>query len=340
MAAHANGSLHVVFGRWCHRLSPELEVIASHELAVPRSHNSFVVLRDGILATKDLDRELTHPATLTLLDPDELRPACEPVELPEPAIARLAADGNAIYVVGVTTAYRYAWDGRRLEPDAQLRYRYLDRRGQSYGWDPVIAGGQMWFLDNGAHEYSTTMRGAALSDGPVHLVRVSLDEIGDRETVEVCGEPRGAVTDPPLYEPERRIAIGYDSANGIVAAFRFDGRLQPLWQRRLDHSAHMIVYPDTGELVLHDYRGPAFARTRLGRLAGQRLSGIVRSESVRAAASRISGDEVIVVDIETGEEKGRARVPSMFQSVLFPAPGWSRDLYWCTFSTLARVAVV
>jgi hypothetical protein len=29
----------------------------------------------------------------------------------------------------------------------------------------------------------------------------------------------------------------------------------------------------------------------------------------------------------------------MFQSVLFPAPGWGRDLYWCTFSTLARLEV-
>jgi hypothetical protein len=29
----------------------------------------------------------------------------------------------------------------------------------------------------------------------------------------------------------------------------------------------------------------------------------------------------------------------MFQSVLFPTPGLQRDLYWCTFSTLARLEV-
>ena len=339
LAAHANGSLHVVFGRWCHRLSPELQVIASRELAEPRPHNSFVVLADGTLAMKDFDRDLRHPATLTLLDPDELAPRCEPVELPEPAIARLAADGDTVYVVGITTAYRFTWDGRRLERDRDWELHYLDRPGQSYGWDPVIEGGQMWFLDNGAHEYSTTMRGAGASSGPVHLIRVSLEDPGDREVVEVCGAPHGAVTDPPLYEPQRRIAIAYDSANGIVAAFRFDGRLEPLWRRDLDHSAHMICYPDTGELVLHDYVGPGFARTRAGRGIGRRMSGAVRSERVRAAAARRGGDEVVVVDIETGEERGRARVPSMFQSVLFPAPGWGRELYWCTFSTLARVAV-
>ncbi len=339
LAAHANGSLHVVFGRWCHRLSPELDVLAARELDAPRPHNSFVVLPDGALATKDLDRELRHPATLTVLDPDGLEPLCKPVELPEPVIARLSADGAALYVVGITTAYRFLWDGRRIERDEGFEIRYLDRPGQSYGWDPVIEGGQLWFLDNGAHEYSTTMRGAGSTPGPVHLARVSLENPDDRELVEVCGDPRGAVTNPPLYDPGRRIAIAYDSANGVVAAFRFEQRLEPLWRRRLDHAAHMILYRDTGELVLHDYVGPAVARTAAGRVAGRRLAAVARSERVRAAAARRGGDDVVVVDIETGAERGRARVPSMFQSVLFPTPGWSRDLYWCTFSTLARVAV-
>jgi hypothetical protein len=48
---------------------------------------------------------------------------------------------------------------------------------------------------------------------------------------------------------------------------------------------------------------------------------------------------VVVVDIETGAERGRAAVPSLMQSVVFPAPGFGRDLYWCTMTTLARVAV-
>ena len=29
---------------------------------------------------------------------------------------------------------------------------------------------------------------------------------------------------------------------------------------------------------------------------------------------------------------------TLFQSVVFPAPGWSNDLYYCSFSTIARVA--
>jgi hypothetical protein len=53
-----------------------------------------------------------------------------------------------------------------------------------------------------------------------------------------------------------------------------------------------------------------------------------------------AADEVVIVDIETGQEKARCPVPTMFQSVLFPAPGFERDLYWVTFSTLARLEVV
>jgi hypothetical protein len=178
-----------------------------------------------------------------------------------------------------------------------------------------------------------------VAPGPVRLIRVSLRNHQDREAVEVCGLPRGTVTDPPLYDEVRRIAVAYDSGNGIVQAFRFGDRLEPLWQRRLSHAAHMVEFPGTGEVVLQDFRGPRFAHTGLARAIGRRWSAPARSAVVRRALSRASGDDVVLVDIETGEERGRAHVPSMFQSVLFPAPGWNRDLYWCTFSTLARLAV-
>ncbi len=149
LAAHANGSLHVVYGRYCHRLSPELELLGTRELPQPRPYNSFVVLGDGTLAMKDIDRSLRHPAHLTLLDPETLERRCSDVELPESVVARLAADGDSLYAVGARHAYRYRWDGEGLEADKELRY--LERGGQSHGWDPVIEGGQMWFLDNGKH---------------------------------------------------------------------------------------------------------------------------------------------------------------------------------------------
>lgn len=69
-------------------------------------------------------------------------------------------------------------------------------------------------------------------------------------------------------------------------------------------------------------------------------SGLAQSASLRRAMSRRASDEVVVLDIGTGLERARCPVPTMFQSVLFPAPGLERDLYWCTFSTLARLEVV
>jgi hypothetical protein len=92
--------------------------------------------------------------------------------------------------------------------------------------------------------------------------------------------------------------------------------------------------------VVQDWHGPAWQRTRLARAVGHRAGWAARSPRLRSAAAKQAGDDVVVLDLETGEERGRAHVPSMFQSVLFPAPGWNRDIYWCTFSTLARLEVV
>ena len=339
LAAHANGSLHVVCGNHAHRLSPDLELLASAELPGPRPYNSFVVLGDGTLATKDFDRDLAAAATLVLLDPETLERRCDDVDLGEPAIARLSADGELIYVVGAETVFRLRWDGSSADRDPDWGGRYLTDRG-SYGWDPVVSGGQLWFMDNGEHDFVTTMRGAGVAPGPVRLLRFSLSDHGDRESAEISGLPRGAVTNPPLYDPARQIAIAYDSANGVVAAFRFDGRLEPLWRRELSHAAHVVLFAETGELVLGDFEGPAWARSRVGRALGRPFGPIaLGSARLRRLLGRQSRDQVVVVDIETGAELGRSAVPSLMQSVVFPAPGFDHDIYWCTMTTLARVAV-
>lgn len=337
-AAHANGSLIAVCGNGVFRLSPGLELLAEARLPAPRPYNSFVVLGDGTLVMKDFDRELREPSVLVLLDPGTLERRCDDVGIGEAAIARLTADGDDLYVVGATEVKRYRWDGDALTHDAQWGGRYLVP-GNSYGWDPVVADDQLWFLDNGAHDYVTTMLGAGVAPGPVHLHRYSLTDPADHERVEVCGLPRGAVTDPPFYDEHRHVAVAYDSANGVVQAFRFDGGLEPLWRRELNHSAHMIGYAGSGELVLHDFHCPAFQRTRIGRALGRRFTAPIRHPWLRRLAAPGSRDEVVVVDIETGEEHARATVPTLMQSVVFPAPGFNRDFYWVTITTLARVAV-
>jgi hypothetical protein len=100
----------------------------------------------------------------------------------------------------------------------------------------------------------------------------------------------------------------------------------------------MLLFPDTGELVAYDFHPSPGARTRLARCPGQRGARFVQSRRVRRLAARLAHEDVLVLDVETGVERGRASVPSPFQSVLFPCPGWNRDVYYCSFSTVARVA--
>jgi sugar lactone lactonase YvrE len=320
VAAHADGSLYVVFGNHAHRLAPDASLLTSVELPRVRPYNSFVVLPDGHLVTKDFGGALPvgtpapeDPTELLVLAPGTLA-IVDRCVLPERSIARLSADGDAVYVVGDTSLFRVVWDGTRLRTDDGFRARYRTLPGQTYGWDAVLVAGAAWFLDDGegSHGYAGTFRGRGVSSAPLHLVRVDL-ATGAVTLAEVCGQPNGLIANPPAVDASRGIAVGYDSSNGAMTAFSFSegsDALTPLWRREQDHASHPLLYPDTGELVTCDHDAERMA------------------------------DHVVVLDITTGEEKARAETGSPLQSVLFPAPGFGRDLYVCSFSTVAHVRAV
>jgi hypothetical protein len=318
LAAHANGSLYVVFGRHAHRLSAALTVEASVVLPRDRPYNSFVLLPDGNLATKDFGGARPgHPngddlgaSELLVLAADDLR-LLATCPLPEPSIARLSADGTDVYVVGDTTLQRVRWDGSELHLDAEFRPVYRTMDGQTFGWDAVIDGGAAWFLDDGkgSEQFNGSLFGLGMSTAPLHLVRVGLDD-GEVTTAEVCGLPGGLIANPPAIDLERGIAVGYDTGNGRVQAFRINGAvLEPLWAKEMHHGAHPLRFPDTGELVLCDH------------------------DAARGT------DQVVVLDIETGREIARADTTSPIQSLVFHAPGFERDVYYCSMSTVARITV-
>ncbi len=319
LAAHGNGSLYVVFGNHAHRLGPDLTVLASAALPRHRPYNGFVLLPDGHLATKDFAGALPgaraaggerEPSELLVLEPDGLG-TVDRCGLSEPSVARLSAWGDEIFVVGDSSLCRVRWDGR-LRPDERAPTRYRTLRGQTYGWDCVIALGAAWFLDDGegSERYSGTLYGHGVSDAPLHLVRVDLGD-GSTTMAEVCGLPGGLVANPPVVDVDRSVAVGYDSGNAVMTAFTVgtDGSLSVRWQRRQHHGGHLLLVPDSGALVTGDFD------------AGR------------------GTDQVVVVDIETGEELARADTGSPVQSVLFPAAGFEDDFYLCTFTTLTRVSV-
>jgi outer membrane protein assembly factor BamB len=223
--------------------------------------------------------------------------------LPEPSIARLSADGNDIYVVGDTSLLRVRWFGDALKLDDAFTARYRTMDGQTYGWDCVIAAGAAWFLDNGdgTEHFDGSLRGHGISTARLHLVRVDL-RTSEVTTAEICGLSGGLIANPPATDEQRGIAVGYDSGNGVIAGFDIS-TLEPRWRRDQDHASHLLLYEDTGELVTGD------------------------------------GDDVVILDIATGRELARAQTGAGLQSVLFPAPGFERDFYVCTFLTVSRVAV-
>jgi hypothetical protein len=317
LAAHADGSLHVVFGNHAHRLAADTSVLASVELPRLRPYNSFVTLPDGHLVTKDFagrrpGQPVTprEPAELLVLHPETLA-IVDRLDLPEPSIARLSAAGDDIYVVGDTSLLRVRWVEGSLVLDEAFSARYRTREGQTYGWDTVIALGAAWFLDDGEGtvRYNGAFRGQGISTDPLHIVRVDLGS-GAVTLTEVCGSPGGLIANPPLVDGARRIVVGFDSGNDALAAFDVagDGTLTERWRRHQGHAGHLLLLPAAGELITGDHDGDRMA------------------------------DQVVVLDIRTGEELARADTGSPLQAVVFPAVGWYDDVYITSMSTLTRVA--
>ena len=317
-AAHANGSLVVVFGRNIHRLNINLEVELSAELPRNRPYNSFVALPDGHIVTKDFGGRLpgadesfvAENCEVLVLTPTTFEIVAR-VELPEPSIARLSADGNTVYVVGDQSLYRMTWNGQSLVFDETFAPRYRTIEGQTYGWDAVVALGAAWFLDNGggSENYVGTFRGQGISTAPLHLVRVDL-ATGGVSLTEICGLPNGMVANPPLIDERRMIAVGFDSANGVLAAFDIDpdGATSPRWSVEQNHGSHMILDPTSGLFLSAHHDNERWM------------------------------EQFIVRDIASGAEAVRLDSGSPLQSVVFPAVGESRTVYACSFSTVSALS--
>ena len=318
MAAHANGSLYIVFGNHAHRLSTDLSVLASFELPKVRPYNSFVILPTGHLATKDFSGPLPGQPNgapmdnteLLILDPEDLHIVTQ-LELGEPSIARLSADGNNIYVVGDHTLIRVLWDGESLNIDGSFNARYRTIEGQTFGWDTVITDTDAWFLDNGegTQLFAGSFRGVGISAAPLHLVRVN-KETGQVTLSEICGLPNGVVANPPVVDTKRQIVVGYDSGNGVISGFDYDEDSVTLrWSHNQNHACHMLLISETGQIITADFQ------------------------------PELGCEQVVVLDITTGAEVARVSTTSPIQSAVFPAIGPHGDIYCCSMTTITRISV-
>jgi hypothetical protein len=198
-------------------------------------------------------------------------------------------------------------------------------------------------MDNGRNHTDRTMLGSGVDASAVRLWWARHDNSDTVHSVEISGLPYGTESNPPAWDPERGVVVAYDAGNGVIRGWRLEGNeLIDLWRRDdIAHAGHLILYPDTRELVVGDWRDAPWMRSRavrpLTRATGQLL---VRSAAARRASLRTGADQLVVLDLDTGTEKARAEIPSPSQGFLFPAPGFGRDVYYQSLTTIARVAVI
>ena len=207
--------------------------------------------------------------------------------------------------VGTETVLRLRLDrdAGRIVIDESWRPRYGPGPEQSYGWDPVITDHHVFWMDNGRNQTDRTMRGSGEAAGPVRLWWARRDDSAIR-SVEISGLPFGTESNPPGWDPVGKIVVAYDAGNAVLRAWRLAGdELEPLWRRDcFAHAGHLIIYPDTRELVAQDWRdrrcsavrdcagrcGPpsSFSHTRRRYGAPRCRSAAISSSSSTSTAAR------------------------------------------------------
>ena len=323
---HANGDLYVVNGSYLHRLDAELTIRAERRLPADRPYNGALIMSDGRLLTKEL-RLTGEPSALVTLHPDTLDiEILQPI--PEPSMGRIAADrqpdgSDQIYVPGDEHVFRYRYHPGSLTRDPGWQPRYRDAASAGgRSWDTCLGDDSVWFYDNGdipavrsIHAEQPAGASPPVADPNafptvLRLMRVSMDDDTDRDTLEPSGLPNGWVIAPPVYVPGHRIVVGYDTSNATVKAWRYHGpgRFEELWARTIMNWWQPLVYPDTAELLLDDMTD--------------------------------GDDNLVLLDLVTGAEKARVATGSPLPNGMFPCPGRHRDVYYTSNPVVAHAHVV
>ncbi len=331
VAVHRNGDLYTVNGSYLHRLRADCSVVAELRLPIDHAHNGLLLLGDGSIVTKDI-RLGDRPSTLTVCDPDLAVLAS--VELPEASMGRIATvpvDPNGsgdevIYVPGSTRILRYRWDGSLLTEDRSWRPRYRRPDQGGLAWDVTVVDGRVWLMDNGSvdaiqRRFSRipTLRSPSRSGGRLpdstwnellRAISISVDDPEDRCELAVTEHSGGWVIAPPLVH--QNVLVAWDTCNSGLMAFDVSRLDQPelLWFQPFRPSMQPILFTATDELVTNDFR---------------------------VLSDHETSDDLVVLDVRTGQMKARVPTGATRLNGMFLCPGWDRDVYYCSSGTVAWI---
>ena len=328
IAAHENGNIIKVNGNYMHSLDRNCEVVKETKLPIDRAHNGLLVLSDGTIVTKDCRLDGQGNSSITRLDPNTLEILDAPLSLPEGSMGRIASDlssdGEFIFVPGIEKIWkiRVSEEGLEVEDDWAPRYRELNGN-QGLAWDGCISDDYIWIMDNGdidsvrsiygVHpngrfkEYqSLSWRSPAPWKGKQRLIRISLTS-GQLNFIEPFAKDGGGIIAPPVNIPELNMCVAWDSINGGIAGISYsEEELEVSWKKDLRATMQPVVFPDSQELVINHYEK--------GR------------------------DQIVVLDILSGEILSQVDVNSSLANGMFLTPGNNRDIFYCSTGAFSRIS--
>ena len=329
IAAHANGDLYKVNGRYMHRLSKNCEVIIEKKLPVNQAHNGLLILSDGTIITKDLRLSNEIGSTITRLSADTLEIIGDPLILPEGSMGRIASDfdnnnNEYIYVPGIENIWRIKVFKNELLLDDEWspRYRSL-KENNGLAWDGCISNNHLWIMDNGdidsvraifeskpngrfeTPSHRLSWRRKTPWSNPQRLLKVSIEDATIRE-IYPFGTSGGGIIAPPVHVPEFKTCIAWDSINGGLAGVK-DGsqKLETIWKIDIRPTMQPIVFPDTGELVINDFKN--------------------------------NEDFIVVIDIKNGTILDKIKTGSRLANGMFLTAGGNRDIYYCSTFAISYI---
>jgi len=322
--AHHSGALFNVNGSYVHRLDSDCNVTGELRLPADEAHNGLLALPDGSLVTKDLRLEGQGGTTVTRIDAESMEIIGDPLVLPEGSMGRIAADDRHVYVPGIEHLFRVAFTDGQWDVDNSWQPHYRDIGGPTgLAWDSNLSGDHAWLMDCGDVEGVRAIFGQhpngrfgdlapkqlswqhpAPWSGHQRVLRVHRQS-GELATVAPFGAAGGGIIAPPVHVREHGVTVCWDSINGGLAGVD-DETLDVRWVRpEIRATMQPVVWPDSGELAINDFVG--------------------------------DGDDLVVVDVATGDLLSRVGTGSRLANGMFLSPGTGNDVLYASTLAVARI---